>query len=385
MQGAEQDLVKLGCSYAVAEQLDEAAGCFQAVVAVSPENAYVRAALGRVLQMQHKLDEAAACYQRALELDPGNPWFHTYLGTLLLLRGHFDECWRELEWFWQTSLPIAASLKLGKPRWDGSPLAGRTILLQAPLGGFGDNVMWARYASHVAARGGTVIVQCPPELARLLQGLTGVRQVVARGEPLPAFDVHAPLMSLAHLLGMPHPNQAGVPYLPIDYVDSGRWAQALAPRTGMRVGLAWATDPTHPAARRRSIAMGCLAPLADIGGVTFFSLQKGLGAEQLATLPPGLHVVDIGRQLMDFADTAAVLNQLDLVITVDTVVAHLAGALGLPVWILLASRADARWLLDREDSPWYPSARLFRQAEAWDWVSVIERVACELATLSADR
>ena len=376
-------LVSLGDAHVAAGRQDDAAGCYDAALLLNPQNANGLANLGRVLHQQRKLEEAAACFHRALELEPDNPWFHSYLGALLLLKGEFEQGWREFEWVWQTKEVQADTPNPGKPRWDGSPLEGRLCLLQAPFG-FGDNLQWSRFASHMAARGARVILECQPELVRLMRTLSGVAQVVAAGEPLPAFDVYAPLISLPHLLGLPSPRPADVPYLRADKADAERWAQALPPSSDLRVGLVWAADPTHPGAWR-SVPLATLAPLANVGGVTFFSLQKGAGVEQLGTAPPGMRVVDLGQQFTDFADAAGLLMQMDVVITVDTAMAHLAGALGRPVWILLASLPDARWLLDRNDSPWYPSARLFRQKRAGDWAPVIARVASELAKLTALR
>jgi hypothetical protein len=377
-----QELVGEACRLAAAERLDEAVDCFRAALRLEPDRPNVLAALGKVLQIQRRMDDAGACFGRALELEPGNPWLHFYLGAFLLLNGRFDRCWAELEWFWLTGHLQAAAQALGAPRWDGTPLAGRTILLEAPLGGFGDNLMWIRYLPYMASRGGRIVLRCPAELARLFGQLGAVDLVVPLGQPLPPFDVHAPLMSLAHLLAMPDPAQTAVPYLRPPDEDAARWAQLLPPRRGPRVGLVWAVDPSHPAGPRRSISLAELEPLAGVGGVSFFSLQRGPGAEELRTAPFGTRLAEIGPSLRDFADTAGLLSQLDLVITVDTAVAHLAGALGMPVWILLASQADARWLLDREDCPWYPSARLFRQRHAWDWRPVAERLAAELAGLS---
>ena len=332
-------------------------------------------ALGKVLHIRRELAEAEACFDRALAIEPASPWLHTYLGSLLLLEGRFDRCWAELEWFWRTPAVRAAAHGLNAPRWDGAPLPGGAILLQAPLGGFGDNLMWARYVPFVAKRVGRVVLQCPPELARLFGTLACAVQVVSGADPLPACDAHAPLMSLAHLLDMPDPRQAPPPYVQPRAADAARWAKALGRHRGLKVGLAWAANPAHPAARRRSIPLAELAPLAKVPGVTLVSLQRELDARPA-------WIAAAGRPLADFADTAGLMSQLDLVISADTAVAHLAGALGRPVWIMLPSQADSRWLLDRDDSPWYPSARLFRQSTAWDWAPVVERVAEELAALA---
>jgi hypothetical protein len=366
----EQGLLHLAARLAAEERYDDAVVCFGAALEMNPANARGFAALGRVLYIQRKLEEAEACYRRALKLEPGNAWFHSNLGSLLLLEGRFDECWSELEYLWDTERIRAAGPSFEQPRWDGSCLAGRTLLLRALAGGFGDNIMWARYIPYAARRAGQVVLQCPPELVRLFGRIPGVAQVVPLGEPLPPFDAHAALTSLAHLLEMPDPRATGVPYLTPEPADVERWASTVAPSQGLRVGLAWATAPDHPGAQGRSIDPCLLGPITELSATTFWSLQKGAAAAGLMT-----------PELADFADTAALLTQLDLVISADTAVAHLAGALRRPVWLLLEARADARWLLGRDDCPWYPSARLFRQDRQGNWAPVIGRVREELVRL----
>jgi hypothetical protein len=259
-------------------------------------------------------------------------------------------------------------------------LEGRTILLHAEQG-FGDVIQFIRYLPLVEQRGGRIIVECQAELQRLFQTTAERCQIVIRGQPLPAFDLHCPLLSLPRAFGTALANIPGTePYLQADAEQVGRWQRRLGEFDSMvKVGLAWAGSPTHKKDRNRSMKLARLAPLGQAPGVRFFSLQKGATAAQAKTPPPGMDLVDWTEELKDFADTAALIANLDLVIAVDTAVVHLAGAMGKPVWTLLPFVPDWRWLLEREDSPWYPTMRLFRQNSWGDWDSVITRVADALS------
>ncbi len=260
-------------------------------------------------------------------------------------------------------------------QWDGSSLEGRSLLLHAEQG-FGDALQFIRYLPRVAQRGGRIILGCQPELQRLFQTIADGCQIVVRGQALPAFDLYCPLLSLPRVFGTTLasiPNL--IPYLRADAGEAGKWQQRLAEHCSMvKVGLAWAGSPAHKNDRNRSMKLARLAPLGRTPGVRFFSLQKGEAAAESKT-PPGLELVDWTQELKDFADTAGLIENLDLVIAVDTAVAHLAGAMGKPVWTLLPSNSDWRWMLEREDSPWYPTMRLFRQTSWGDWDSVVARVA----------
>lgn len=365
-------------------RLPEAAAACRQAAQLMPTLAAAHNNLGVALKEQGALSEAVVCYEQALALQPDYPEAHVSLAFAHLLRGDYARGLAEYEWRWRCLDFVPRRRGFVQPLWDGQPLAGRTLLLHAEQG-LGDTIQFLRYVPLAAARGGQVILECYPELLRLLgPGYGGAAAVIGRGQSLPPFDVHAPLMSLPCLFGTrleTVPNE--LPYLAPDPALTARWAERLAGLGRPRVGLVWATNRLSKTARCRSLAPAALAPLAGAADVRFVGLQKGEAAEATAA-PPGLDLLNIGPELDDFADTAAVLAHLDLLISVDTSVAHLAGALGRPVWVLLPFSPDWRWLLDREDSPWYPTARLFRQPRLGDWTSVIARVAAALAAWAAD-
>jgi hypothetical protein len=299
----------------------------------------------------------------------------------LLLKGDFERGLPAHEVRWKTSR-IALDGGLPQPLWDGSDLADRRILLRLEQG-FGDMIQFIRYAPMVADRGGRVIVQCPPVLRRLLEDQCGIEQIVTDQEPLPAFDVHYPLLSLAGLfhtrLGNV-PNE--VPYLlpTSELVD--KWGAKLNDQPpGFRVGLVWAGNPDHNNDHNRSLSLDVMSRFARVPGARFFSLQKGEPARQAKSPPAGMELVDWTDQIADFADTAALISHFDVVIACDTAVAHLAGAMGRPVLLLLPFAPDWRWMLGRPDSPWYPTMRLFRQHRPRDWDSAMEEATHALTAL----
>jgi hypothetical protein len=325
------------------------------------------------------LDAAAEAYRQAIEWRADFVSAKFNLALTQLLQGSFVEGFTGFEARWD--LPDLAKTRqhFSQPQWDGSDLNGRTILLHAEQG-IGDTIQFIRYAPLVAQRGGRVVFQCPEAMTRLFEGFPGIDRFVVRGRELPEFDLHCPLLSLP--LAMKTTLEtipASVPYLSADAESVSRWRKRL-PRDSVNVGLAWAGRAEHSNDRLRSMALTDFAPLVDAPGVNFFSLQKGDAAEQLRSTPDGLAITDWTEQLQDLSDTAALIDALDLVITVDTSVAHLAGALGKPVWVLLPFAPDWRWMLDRSDSPWYPTMRLFRQPQARDWRSPVEQVAQALHT-----
>ena len=265
---------------------------------------------------------------------------------------------------------------------DGADLTGKTILLNAEQG-IGDTVQFVRYAVLVHKRGGTVVFECPDHLVPLFGRLAGVDRLVPRDSPLPAFDVHMPLLSAPAIFGTTLTSiPADVPYLAAEQDLVERWGHELqTAQPCFRVGIVWQGNPKHHADRYRSFPLACFEPLAHIGGVRLFSLQKGPGSEQLGQMAGRLPIVDLGPRLDSFVDTAAIMKNLDLVVTADTARGPRGRALAVPVWVALTFAPDWRWLLKREDSPWYPTMRLFRQTAWGDWQGVFQRMAKELAGL----
>jgi hypothetical protein len=323
--------------------------------------------------------ETESLLRGALEIEPSNVRVRNVLSWLLLRRGDWAAGWAEAG---------RAAGHLGvtpRPRWDGSPLGGRTIVL---LGEdcFGDQLQFCRYAALVAARGGRVVLECREELAQLLETAPGVSEVVARGRELPDHDAWAPLLSLPGIFGTTGETiPAHVPYLAPDPSLVRTWAPAVR-GDGLRVGVAWSADQAHTTGRPRSMPLATLAPLARVPGVSLYSLQVGAAAEAADALAGLLPLTRLDPWLASFSDTAAAMVNLDLVITIDSAPAHLAGALGVPTWVLLPEPACWRWAPAKEASPWYPDVmRLFRQERMGDWAPVIARVADELAVLAGER
>jgi tetratricopeptide (TPR) repeat protein/glycosyltransferase involved in cell wall biosynthesis len=323
-----------------------------------------------------RYDAALDLYARVLTLDAGNRNANWNLALIWLLRGDFENGWKQFEWRKRLQSVVFDHGDYGPSEWSGDALAGRTILLHSEQG-IGDAIQFIRYAAELEALGaGRIVVECPYPLVALLTGVEGVDHVVARGMPLPPFDVHANLMSLPALLGTTLASvPARVPYLP---VEPRPVAARVKDAPGLKVGICWAGNPGHARDFLRSAPLSRFIELAAIPGVTLFSLQRGEAAEAELRATTPSPVVDLAPQLGDFRDTAAAIAALDLVITVDTSVAHLAGALGRETWVLLPSVPDFRWMLDREDSPWYPTMRLFRQSAARDWNPVFAQVTSAL-------
>jgi tetratricopeptide (TPR) repeat protein len=324
-------------------------------------------------------DEALAAFHQVLAADPGHSAARWHEALLRLLRGKYAAGWDGYEWRFKHKEIGLRPRNFSVPQWHGEPVAGRTILLHAEQG-FGDTIQFARYTPMVAARGARVVLEVQPALVSLIASLPGTATIIARGDLLPAFDVHCPMPSLplafaTRLETIP----VQTSYLEAPANRIAQWRLRLTPGAP-RVGLVWSGNPRHKNDRSRSLPFDTLAPLIGVAGIDFVSLQKEPRPADAEALARYGNVLDLGPELQDFGDTAAVISLLDLVITVDTSIAHLAGALGKPVWIMLPTRVDWRWLLDREDSPWYPTARLFRQRAAGDWAGVIARVRQELVS-----
>jgi hypothetical protein len=349
---------------------DQAAESYSQALELAPGLHDARVALATCYQAQGQFAKALTACDTVLKADPENAEAHWNRALLLLLNGNYHEGWQEYEWRWRKRNFTSPRRNFPRPLWRGEPLAGRTILIHAEQG-FGDTLQFCRYVPLVAAHGARVIFECHPPLAPLMRMLEGVASVVPMGEPLPPFDLHVPLLSLPMIFDTTVgtiPNQ--VPYLapPVDRLSFWR---GLVPDEGrMKVGLCWA-GKSYPDPGR-SCTAALLASLAAVAGISWYSLQIGWQEE----LP--LQMTDCTGHIRDFGNTAALIAQLDLVITVDTAVAHLAGALGKPTWVMLPYAPDWRWLLGRNDSPWYPATRLFRQTVPGDWEDVMRRIVCAL-------
>jgi tetratricopeptide (TPR) repeat protein len=363
----------------------EAERCCREALRLEPKNTAAHTNLANALQNLCRLEEAENHYREALRLEPGDAVAHANLGMLLLLAGRFEMGWEEYEWRWRAeALPPRG---FEQPQWRGEKIGGRTLLLHADQG-FGDTIQFCRYVPLVAAKA-DVVLEVPRALVRLFSGLENVARIIPHGEALPPFDLHCPLFSLPRVFGTTLDTIPGAtPYLGTNPDRVALWRERLRELGGLRVGLVWSGNPRRgkpafdAADRRRSIGLASLAALSGIEAVRFVSLQKGEAAGQAKTPPPGMAIHDWTDELDDFADTAALIAALDLVIGVDTAVIHLAGALGKPVWMLNRFDTDWRWLLDRGDSPWYPSMRIFRQPAPGDWDGVLGEARRALTALA---
>lgn len=360
--------------------LDEAIAYCRRSLEVRPDNPDVLTNLAVCQQFTGRYDEAAENFARACAIDPDHREARFDLSLIELLRGDYERGWRDYEHRWR--LLEATKPRFPQPEWTGEDLAGRTILLQAEQG-IGDTIQCLRYVGAVAARGGRIVLRIDRSLVRLAASLRERVTIVPPGAPLPAFDVWCPSLSLPGIFGTRPDNIPGQPYLHARSAIVERWRRRLAGLAGLRVGLVWAGSPTHINDFRRSMGVEPLRPLLDLREVTFVSLQVGARAGEYAALSP--RIMDLSAELSDLAETAGAIANLDLVIAVDTAVVHLAGAIGKPAWVMLPFSPDWRWLLDRDDSPWYPTLRLYRQPKPADWDSVIARVKADLAALASER
>jgi Flp pilus assembly protein TadD len=361
----------LGRFFFVTDRAEEAVAAYQNAVELDPAQVTAHNNLGNALRQLGRFAEAKTEFARCLALEPDFAAAHWNMSLIRLLEADLPGAWEEYEW--RLTVPeLSIKHDFKQPRWDGSDLNGRRILLHAEQG-FGDAIHFARYAPLVARRGGHVIIACHPELVWVLQGVEGVRQCVSLSQINVEFDVHCPLMSLPHVFRTTLDTvPAGVPYIRADGARAARWRARMAGDARKMVGLFWSGHrmPDH----RRSARLVEWAELGQLKNVRWISLQKGPGAAEAKTPPAGMEIDDWTVELIDFSDTAALMETLDLVITIDSAAAHLAGAMGKPVWLLLPRVPTWRWMLDRGDSPWYPTMRIFRQERLGDWQSVIHRV-----------
>ena len=356
---------------------DAAAVSFQKAIVLNRDLFEAHNNLGNVLMDLDRFEASAACYAKAISLKPDDPGAHKNLGIINLLLGDFEIGWPEYSWRRLEDDPVFKIRAYSQPLWDGEDLTGKTILVY-PEQGLGDTIQFVRYLPMVRERGGHVVFDAPLPMVRLFKDLDGVDVMVKSGDSFPLFDYHVPLLELPRLFDTtPDTIPAADAYLSADKDLVSAWTERLGPKEGYRIGLVWGGNPSHLNDRNRSIAPELFRPLAETPGVSAFSLMVGRDGECGRVF--GSAVTDLAEDLTDFAETAAAIANMDLVISVDTAVVHLAGALGTPVWSLLPFNPDWRWMLDRDDSPWYPSMRLFRQEKRKDWESVLGRIAAELA------
>jgi hypothetical protein len=335
--------------------------------------------LAAALRPQGRFTETRAIQEMLVTNMPGDYPTRFDLSETLLLLGEFERGWRE--YHYRYSLPHTTSIerKVQRPRWDGRPMAGKTLLIHDEQG-YGDTFQFMRLVPWAKERSGArIVLEINEDTLPLARRSTGFDEIVARGTLPPAFDMHCEMMSLPAALGLKLADLPGaIPYLSADPLRLDRWRKRLADLPRPLVALVWAGRPTHFNDANRSMSLAQMAPLARTGA-TFVSIQKGPAHLQAATPPPGMSLVSLSDEIADFEDTAAILCIADLLISVDSSPVHLAGALGRPAWVMLPKIPDWRWLLEREDTPWYPQTRLFRQNDGADWTDVIARIASELA------
>lgn len=374
----------LGGAWMRKGQIAQAVYCYQRALALKPNDPDMLNNLGSALIAQRHLVEAEQFLRAAIAAQPDHASAHWNLGLLFLLQGDYERGLPLHEW--RRKVPgLGTRASLPGTEWDGSDLAGRRILIHAEQG-FGDVIQCVRYVPLIAQRGGKIVLSIPVELMRLMQCLEPIVQLMALNDPLPGYDVHCSIMSLplmfrTTLQSIP----ATMPYLIAPQPIVERWRPRLEAAGKRKIGLVWAGAPSHREDQTRSMTLQAFAPLAAARDVLFICLQKGSAESEARNPPAGMQLVSLGPELNDYLDTAAVITQLDLVISVDTSVAHLAGALGKPVWVLLKYVPDWRWLLDRQDSPWYPTMRLFRQTTPGEWQTPISQIVNELDAMALGR
>ena len=368
----------LGNAFQKQGKLEQSTQAYQKAIQIQPDYAEAYFNLGNSLREQGKLKESTQAYQKAIQIQPDYADAHFNLAMLLLLQGQFVEGWEKYEWRWDSSLK-SQKRNFKRPLWDGTSLSSKSILIYAEQG-FGDSIQFARYIDLFPDTA-TIIVACQPELKSLLKSIERIDILVTKGEDIPNFDFHAPIVSLPHIFGtVLETIPAKIPYL---YPDKNPDFSFLSDdERDLKVGIAWAGSPTHINDRNRSISLNNFKCLLDIKGCEFFSLQVGEHHRDIKQCGYSRIIKDLGKQFTNFHHTASVILQLDLVISVDTAVAHLAGALGKPVWTLLPFIPDWRWMLNRSDSPWYPSMTLFRQRKRGDWHSVFQEIRLTLTQYS---
>ena len=373
-------LLTRGASQQRIGRREESLASLNRVIEIDPSHAKAHYNRANVLHELGRFDEALEAYARAYELAPSDADIHWNESLTRLLCGDFKEGWKKYEW--RLKRPTHEDRKFTAPLWRGESIAGKTILIHAEQG-FGDTLQFIRYIPLLAKTGAHVILEVQLALKSLAATLEGVSVLISRGETLPEFDLHCPIMSLplafkTELSTIP----ADVPYLKVPQKRAEKWRAKLPQKTKPRIAFAWSGSATHEQDLIRSIPLEKFRPLLANQDFQWISVQRDLRFGDPEILSTQANIMHVGGELSDFADTAAIVAESDLVLSVDTSVAHLAGALNRRAWVMLQHSPDFRWLLDRADTPWYPAARLFRQPDFGDWDSVIEKVREELGSLT---
>ena len=366
----------LGIAWQKQGKLEQAVQIYHKTLIIRPNYPQAYNNLANTLKEQGKLQEAVQAYHKAIEINPDYIDAHKNLGIVLLLQGDFQRGWQEYEWRLKSEDLCVANR--AQTRWDGSSLRGKTILLYAEQG-FGDTIQFIRYVHLLAEYDTEIIVECQSELVQLFKNIGAIKKIIVVGESSPKFDVNASLLSLPGILGTDlNSIPVKTPYL---YTKSGSHTN-LETCSEYKVGIVWAGNLKHPNNNNRSVELQQFSVLFDVEACQFFSLQVGNRRDDIIRYYYSNTIIDLGGDFSNFSDTAAAILELDLVISVDTAVAHLAGALGKPIWVLLPFMPDWRWLLERENTPWYPTMRLFRQTDTRDWAEALQKVRSELEKMN---
>ena len=372
-------LSELGRLHRTLGDLGQAEAHYAQAASIEPNAASLHYNLGSTFLHQHKTDDAKQALKRAIEISPNMAEAHAHLGMAMMMDGDLEGGWPEYEWRWKgQGFP---NKQADAPLWDGKPMPGKTLLLSYEQG-YGDAFQFARYVAIAAeVSGARVVLEAQKPIAELMKTITGVDEVIERGATLPPFDAQAPLMTLPMILGTTMQTiPSEIPYLSADPAKVKTWAKRMD-GDGRKIGLIWRGNPDQLNNIFRSCPPKALAPLLGTANARFFSLQKDMTDDECDALPG---VVDLAADFKDFSDTAAAMANLDLVISVCTSTAHLAGALGRPTWVMLSAASDWRWFLDRDDSPWYPTAQLFRQKTLHHWDGVVQAIAGQLKTFEPE-
>ena len=375
-------LNSLGSIYKELGYYRKAIACFQKALRIKSDDVITLTNLGDVFLAGRDIDKALFYTEKAIQIQPDYIPAHWHRALIWLISGNFKDGWREYEWRWQTKDFQSVQRNYTQPLWDGGEQPEKTLLIWAEQG-VGDAIQFVRYVERVRNRVGRIILEVPATIHRLISHSINVDKVISPGEESAKFDLHIPLLSLPRAL---YPTDSDIPnrcpYLsPPTEADSELTSDIDWNESEFKVGIVWAGNPRHANDHNRSCPLKYFTGLMGIPGISFYSLQKGPRSTEVKDMAINYQIHDLSNRLQSFTDTAVVMQNLDLVISVDTAVAHLAGALAVPTWLLLPFNSDWRWFLDRSDSPWYPSMRIFRQTKPGDWDSLFEQVSLSLKQL----